>query len=366
MAAGLGGAGATAALGADVGSAAALLLGARRAVLFVAQDHGRTGAGGAEGTRVGSLLALSTLRFAIVVAAIAVGGSAFGLSPATLGSDRDPWSRLTLHLLMVSALGFATRLAWIALRASIDARLGRIEAPGEHAEADADTRLLTLLPLLRTTAAIAFAVLFALSALWILDIPVAPLLAGAGVFGLAVGFGAQALVRDVISGVFYLAEDVFRVGEYIESGSSTKGTVERITLRTVALRHQNGPIHFVPYGSLGTVRNTSRDWVIDKFNIPLPVSVDSEQVRKLIKKVGEAMSNDPHIGPLLHAPLKAKLYRVDPGVKLFRCKFQTAPGRQFEVRVEAYKRIEAAFLTAGISFADTQQTLMVRELKEPV
>ena len=77
--------------------------------------------------------------------------------------------------------------------------------------------------------------------------------------GLALGFGAQALVRDVIAGIFFLAEDTFRIGEYIESDTAIKGTVERITLRTVALRHHNGPLHFVPYGELGTVRNTSRD-----------------------------------------------------------------------------------------------------------
>src|SRR5215468_4024665 len=101
-------------------------------------------------------------------------------------------------------------------------------------------------------------------------------LASAGVVGIAVGFGAQTLVRDLFSGASYLIEDVFRIGDYIESGSA-KGVVERITFRTLALRHQNGPLHFVPYGSLGSVRNNSRDWVIDKFEIPLPVTVDSER-----------------------------------------------------------------------------------------
>jgi small-conductance mechanosensitive channel len=105
-----------------------------------------------------------------------------------------------------------------------------------------------------------------------MGIQIAPLLAGADIFGLAIGFGAQTLVRDVISGVFFLIEDVFRIGEYIESGTSTRGTVEHISFRTVALRHHTGPLTFVPYGLLGTVRNDSRDWVIDKFNIPLPLS----------------------------------------------------------------------------------------------
>jgi small-conductance mechanosensitive channel len=74
----------------------------------------------------------------------------------------------------------------------------------------------------------------------------------------------------------YLIEDVFRIGDYIEGGNA-KGTVERITFRTVALRHQSGPLHFVPYGTLGSVRNNSRDWVVDKFEIPLPVAVDGSE-----------------------------------------------------------------------------------------
>ena len=202
------------------------------------------------------------------------------------------------------------------------------------------------------------AVTLALSSLWALRIEITPLLAGAGVVGLAVGFGAQALVRDVIAGIFFLAEDVFRVGEYIESGSTTKGTVERITLRTVALRHHNGPLYFVPYGSLGSVRNNSRDWVIEKFNIPLPITVDSEQIRKMIKKIGIEMLADPEVGHMMRMPLKSKLARVDPGVKVFRCKFQTAPGNQFDVRAQAFKRIEAALRAEGINFADGATVVM--------
>jgi moderate conductance mechanosensitive channel len=221
-----------------------------------------------------------------------------------------------------------------------------------HAPPTESTRLLTLLPLLRTTLGIAFLLVFALSALWTLGIQIAPLLAGAGIFGLAIGFGAQTLVRDVISGVFFLIEDVFRIGEYIESGTTTKGTVEHISFRTVALRHHNGPLTFVPYGLLGAVRNDSRDWVIDKFNIPLPLSVDSERIRKMIKGIGE--------------DLKGKLYRVDPGVKIFRCKFMTAPGCQFDVRTAALKKIEATLIEAGISFAGAgPQTILVRRASDP-
>ena len=210
------------------------------------------------------------------------------------------------------------------------------------------------------TAAIALGIMLLLSSLWAIGIEITPLLAGAGVIGLALGFGAQALVRDVIAGIFFLAEDAFRIGEYVESGNAIKGTVERITLRAVALRHHNGPLHFVPYGALGSVRNNSRDWVIEKFNLPLPIDVDSEKVRKLIKKVGEAMLQDPEVGHLLREPLKGKLSRIDPGVKIFRCKFETAPGKQFDVRAQALKRLEEALRAAGIVFADGRQTIVIQ------
>jgi small-conductance mechanosensitive channel len=151
-----------------------------------------------------------------------------------------------------------------------------------------EARLETLTAVFRSigTAFVWFLALF--FTLEVLGISLGPLLATAGIVGVALGFGTQTMVRDFISGFFIVAEDQFGVGDTIDVGGGAKGVVERITLRTVALRHHNGPLHFVPYGSLGTVRNNSRDWVIEKFILPLPIEVDSETVRKLIKKVGES------------------------------------------------------------------------------
>jgi small-conductance mechanosensitive channel len=258
---------------------------------------------------------------------------------------------VSITFVLASAL-----VIWEVVSALIERYLTEVDAKGNPLPRSARVR--TLLPLMRNAFLFVLVVVVSLIVLSELGLNIAPLLAGAGVVGLAVGFGAQALVRDVIAGIFFLAEDVFRVGEYIESGSTTKGTVERITLRTVALRHHNGPLYFVPYGSLGSVRNNSRDWVIEKFNIPLPITVDSEQIRKMIKKIGIEMLTDPDVGHMMRMPLKSKLARVDPGVKIFRCKFQTAPGNQFDVRAQAFKRIEAALRAEGINFADGATVVM--------
>ena len=309
---------------------------------------------------------LSGVRFGVVTLGLGALAVALDTPLAELATRQGPLVRFAFSLLGVAALALLTHLAWRGVRTSIDQRLQRIGPHDPHGDPNPEARLRTLLPLLRVSAAMALGILLVLSSLWAVGIEITPLLAGAGVIGLALGFGAQALVRDVIAGIFFLAEDAFRIGEYVESGNLIKGTVERITLRTVALRHHNGPLYFVPYGALGSVRNNSRDWVIEKFNLPLPIEVDSEKVRKLIKKVGEAMLQDPEVGHLLREPLKGKLSRIDPGVKVFRCKFETAPGKQFDVRAQALKRLEEALRQAGIGFADGRQTVFIQRSDDPL
>lgn len=345
-----------AAVAAVIAITIALQIGLREMVYFYWRSE--DGQGADAGAALPAIV-LSLARFVAALAGIGAAALALDTPLGSLAESVSPWVRVGLRLLGVAVLALLAHGVWIAVRSVVDQRLARIRPADPHQPPDASSRLLTLLPLLRVSTAVTLVVLLVLSSLWALGIEITPLLAGAGVLGIALGFGAQALVRDVIAGIFYLAEDAFRVGEYIESGTATKGTVERITLRSVALRHHNGPLHFVPYGSLGTVRNTSRDWVIDKFNLPLPIEVESETIRKMIKKIGEDMQADPVIGPLILEPLKGKLYRIDPGVKIFRCKFRSPPGKQFDVRASALKRIEAALKKMKLQFADGKQTVLV-------
>jgi small-conductance mechanosensitive channel len=251
------------------------------------------------------------------------------------------WLGMVVDAAMTLLVGWYT---WRFFETGLAVRLSREEGGPE-------SRARTVQPLLRAVGKGVIGAVALMGALSALGLNIAPLLASAGVVGIAVGFGAQTLVKDLFSGACFLIEDVFRIGDYIEAGTA-KGTVEKITFRTVALRHQNGPLHFVPYGLLGSVRNNSRDWVIDKFEIPLPINVASERIRKMVKKIGEEMMTDPELAKIIMMPLKAKLYRIQPGAKIFRCKVQTPPNKQFEIRTEAYRRIEAALVEAGIPFAD--------------
>jgi small-conductance mechanosensitive channel len=184
-----------------------------------------------------------------------------------------------------------------------------------------------------------------------LGIDIGPLIAGAGVVGVAVGFGAQTLVRDIIAGMFYLADDAFRVGEYITSGNY-KGTVESFSLRSVKLRHHRGPLYTVPFGALGAVQNMSRDWVIDKLGIEVTYDTDIAKAKKLIKEIGKQLAADPELGPNLMEPLKMQGVEQfgDNGIQI-RLKMMTKPGQQFTIRRRAYALIKQAFDANGIKFA---------------
>ena len=185
-------------------------------------------------------------------------------------------------------------------KAAVDTKLADavVAEPGTDA-AIRQARLRTLLPIFRNILFVVIAVLAGLMALSALGVEIGPLIAGAGVVGVAVGFGAQTLVKDVISGIFYLLDDAFRVGEYIQSGSY-KGTVESFSLRSVKLRHHRGPVYTVPFGELGAVQNMSRDWVIDKFRSGSPTTRDLEKARKLIKTIGQELAERSRVRPTHH------------------------------------------------------------------
>ena len=163
------------------------------------------------------------------------------------------------------------------------------------------SRLHTMLPLARLFLGIVIAVLATLIVLSSLGVEIGPLIASAGVVGVAIGFGAQTLVKDVISGIFYLLDDAFRVGEYIQSGNY-RGVVESFSLRSVKLRHQNGPLYTVPFGVLGAIQNMSRDWAIEKLTIGVTYDTDIDKARKIIKKVGQELAAIPSLPPASSSP----------------------------------------------------------------
>ena len=242
---------------------------------------------------------------------------------------------------------------WHLARAWIDCKLvdAHAAAAPDAEEARRRARLRTLLPILRNVLLVVLVVMAVLMALAALGIEVGPLIAGAGVVGVAVGFGAQTLVKDIISGMFYLLDDAFRIGEYIISGEY-KGTVESFSLRSVKLRHHRGYLYTVPFGELGAVQNMSRDWVIDKISISVTYDTDLDKAKRVIKDVSKQIMADPELAPNIIEPLKMQ------GVEQFgefalqlRLKMMTKPGEQFVIRRRAYGLIKKAFAENGIKIA---------------
>ena len=197
-----------------------------------------------------------------------------------------------------------------------------------------------------------------------LGVNITPLIAAASVFGLALSFGSQTLVRDIVSGIFYLADDAFRVGEYIDCGKA-KGTVEGFTLRSIKLRHQNGQVFTIPFGQLGQITNFSRDWTTMKFNLRFARNTDVEKLRKTVKKVGLAMMEEPEFKDEFLQPLKLQgVADVLDNALVMRFKFTVKPNIPTVIQREAMKRLFRAFQTAGIEFASA--TVSVQTVGGPV
>ncbi|MEO1106047.1 MAG: mechanosensitive ion channel family protein, partial [Pseudomonadota bacterium] len=199
-----------------------------------------------------------------------------------------------------------------------------------------------------------------------MGVNVAPLFAGAGVIGLAIGFGAQTLIRDVFSGAFFLVDDAFRRGEYLDVGG-VMGSVEKISVRSFQLRHHNGPLHTIPFGEIKQLTNFSRDWVIMKLPLRIAYGTDVEKVRKLVKRLGAEMAADPEIGPLFVQPLKSQgVVEMEDSAMIMRVKFMTKPGDQFVARRHVFTRIGELFEEEGIKFAHREVTVRIADTGQPI
>ncbi|MGD9238437.1 MAG: mechanosensitive ion channel family protein [Desulfobacterales bacterium] len=259
---------------------------------------------------------------------------------------------------------------WEIISAMIQRRLAA-EIPESNEDMEeggaGGSRIGTLLLLLRKFMLAVIIVMATLIMLSSIGVNIGPLIAGAGVIGLAIGFGAQTLVKDIIAGVFFLMDDAFRVGDYIET-AGTKGMVEHISLRSLRLRHPRGMVNTIPFGDIGIVTNMSRDYIITKLDFRVRYDTDIDKVRKIIKnKVYEPIMQNEELGPKLLDKIKSQGVRqLDDSAMIMRIKYKTAPGQQFIIRKEVYRLMQEAFHEAGIEFAHRNVTVyMPPESDEP-
>jgi len=247
---------------------------------------------------------------------------------------------------------------WRFLRFRMDSYIAANPLPSADAAADpeddvkvAASRLRTLMPLLRAMAGSVILVVGGLLVLSELGVNITPLIAGASVFGLAVSFGSQSLVRDVVSGIFFLAEDAFRIGEYVDC-SKVKGTVEGFSVRCLKLRHQNGQLHIVPFGQVMHITNFSRDWTVVKFNLAFAPGTDVELLRKTVKKIGTEMMEEPAFKPILMQPLKMQgVVDIKDSSLIVRFKFMARPKNPSAIQRMGVRRMYEQLPKVGIQFA---------------
>jgi small-conductance mechanosensitive channel len=252
-------------------------------------------------------------------------------------------------------------VAWELINAAIQRRLA-LEMP----ESDDDmeeggaggSRIGTLLLLMRKFMLIVILVMVTMIILSRIGVDIGPLIAGAGVVGLAIGFGAQTLVRDIISGVFFLVDDAFRVGDYVSVGG-TRGMVEHISIRSFKLRHPRGMVNTIPFGEIGQVTNYSRDYIITKLDFRVRYDADVEKIRKIIKKkvYKEILKNEELASKLLGKVKSQGVRQMDDSAMVMRVKYKTIPGEQFVIRKEVYRLMQEAFREEGIEFAHRNVTV---------
>lgn len=260
------------------------------------------------------------------------------------------------HILMFAALRILliSIAAWVLL-AVIRLLLGRLQRSlisraseeGEMAT-EAAKRIETLIRLLRQAVVIIVWVIVGLVILRELNVEIAPILASAGVVGLAVGFGAQNLVRDVISGFFMILENQIRVGD-VAIVNGTGGLVERVNFRTIVLRDEAGTVHVFPNGTITTLANMTQEWSAYVFEIRVAYREDVDKVMSVMRDVGAALRKDETFGPLMVEDIE--IYGVDSfqdSAVVIKGRLRTRPIKQWNVGREYRRRLKLAFEREGI------------------
>jgi len=268
--------------------------------------------------------------------------------------------RMTGSLISIVTVLIISLVLWESFVSAIERYLNRIGTDGRPVARSARAR--TLLPLLRTAVLIVLVTIVALIVLSELGLNIAPLLAGAGVVGLAIGFGSQALVKDVITGLFILLEDTLAVGEVVDVGKSHVGLVEAISIRTIKLRDMSGTVHTVPFSEVSTVRNMTRDYSYFVADVGVVYREDPDRVVAVLRAVAEDLVKDPAWAPFIVEPLEViGVDRFTDSAIVIRVRLKTLPVKQWPVGREFNRRMKKAFDRHGIEMPAANQTRYLAE-----
>lgn len=258
------------------------------------------------------------------------------------GVGRDLTQRMLRTGLVLLVAILAIEAAGYLINEAVERLIGRSEDPRRAAQ------LNTFGPLLRGIAQTTIGLIAVLMLLGDFGVKIGPLLAGAGVVGIAVGFGAQTVVRDLLTGVFLLVEDIIAVGDVARIGDSG-GLVEAMTLRTIRLRDFDGTLHVVPYGEAQVVHNLTKKFSYYVFDLQVSYASDIDKALRIMTQVGAEMQADPEFSDRILEPIEVVGVDAlgDSGVNL-KARIKTLPIQQWSVGREYNRRIKLAFDKAGI------------------
>jgi small conductance mechanosensitive channel len=235
----------------------------------------------------------------------------------------------------------------------------------EHASTEQQKRVETLIRLVRQAIFIVVWVMVGLVILREFGVDIAPILASAGIVGLAVGFGAQNLVRDVISGFFMILENQVRVGD-VAVVNGTGGLVEKVNFRTIVLRDLSGTVHVFPNGTINTTANLTSEWSAYVFDIGVAYKEDVDRVMDLMRKVGKEMREDEKFGPLMVDDVE--VFGVDnfaDSAVTIKGRLKTKPIKQWDVGREYRRRLKYCFDAEGIEIPFPHRSIYFGEVSKP-
>lgn len=268
---------------------------------------------------------------------------------------------LRIVLIPLAAWGL-TRL----LRALIRRLERLVEARGNDSASEQQKRARTIARVLSQMSGILVWSVAAMLVLSELGVNLGPILAGAGIAGLAVGFGAQTLVKDLISGFFLLFENQVRVNDVVTVGD-VSGVVEAINLRTTVLRDTDGRVHIVPNGAINVVTNHTRGWSRAVLDVGVSYHEDADRCLAVLREVGAGLARDAQFGARLGGAFEYPgVERLDPSAVVLRMMVPTAPGEQWNVLRELRRRVKKAFDDNGIEIPYPHMTVLVGDESSPV
>ncbi|MGH7825209.1 MAG: mechanosensitive ion channel family protein [Candidatus Binatia bacterium] len=270
-----------------------------------------------------------------------------------------------LALQTLSRLGMVLALAGVGLWANrfLVNRLRDYLLTKESAATEQAKRIETGMRVIQSIVVAVISIVVVMQIMSEIGINLAPLLAAAGIGGLAIGFGAQTLIKDLISGFFLLIENQIRIGDVVNIGGNG-GLVESMGFRTLTLRDLNGSVHIIPNGSVDRVINMTRDYSRYVFDIGVAYREDADEVIALINQLGEEIQKDPEYGPDILEPLEMLgLDRFEDSAVIIRCRITTKPIKQWRVGREFNRRLKKAFDKHGIEIPFPHRTLYMGDPK---